>query len=155
VPDRFVEGKDGIWRRVDSYTLYGVTAPNPSCNDEVCTCYISRHQSQTISPQSCPPTRPISPVSPLNGTALNPRPVDIQLPPGWQTVPKATNSRTTMILAVSLALSLFICFLIIICLFWRKGLLNKKKRSQDVEAKRRRPNDRENNTSEEHRAHRS
>jgi len=101
-------------------------------------------------PQSCPPTRPISSAPPLNGTALNPQPVDIQLPPGWQTAPKTTNSRTTMILAVSLALSLFICFLIIVCLFWRKGLLNKKKMSQDVEAKRRTPNDLENNTSEEH-----
>jgi hypothetical protein len=40
-----------------------------------------------------------------------------------------------MILAVSLALSLFICFLIVICLFWRKGLLTGKRKSSDVEAK--------------------
>lgn len=59
----------------------------------------------------------------------------IQLPPGWNPSPPSPKSRTTMILAVSLALSLFICILIVICLFWRKGLFSKKQR-QDLEAKR-------------------
>lgn len=73
-------------------------------------------------------------------------PVDIQLPPGWRPAPPSAN-RTTMILAVSLALSLFIGFLILVCLFWRKGLFNKRK-SQDIEAEDRH----ENLTAAEHRA---
>lgn len=36
LPDKFEEGEDGIWRRA-SYTLYGVTSPNNSCNDPVRT----------------------------------------------------------------------------------------------------------------------
>lgn len=30
VPDKFVSGTDGVWRRVPSYTLYGATMPSSS-----------------------------------------------------------------------------------------------------------------------------
>jgi hypothetical protein len=35
LPDKYEQGGDGIWRRVGSYTLYGVTGPNPDCHDAV------------------------------------------------------------------------------------------------------------------------
>ncbi len=70
---------------------------------------------------------------------------DFQLPPGWTPVTKPFQSRTTVILAVTLALSLFICFFILSCLFWRN-----RKKSPDVEAKARRPG-RERLTPEERR----
>jgi hypothetical protein len=54
-----------------------------------------------------------------------------------------------MILSVSLALSLVICFLIVVSLFWRKALLSKKKKARDVEANKR--NRHGNHTTEEHR----
>jgi hypothetical protein len=66
-------------------------------------------------------------------THLNASAYDFQLPPGWKPVPKPFQGRTTVILAVSLALSLFICFFILSCLFWRN-----RKKSPDVEAKARR-----------------
>lgn len=34
VPDKFERGLDGLWVRVP-YTLYGVTTPDPNCNNEV------------------------------------------------------------------------------------------------------------------------
>src|SRR6266511_3843791 len=34
VPDKYEEGADGIWRRVESYTLYGATVPS-NCDGEV------------------------------------------------------------------------------------------------------------------------
>ena len=58
----------------------------------------------------------------------------IQLPPGWNPSPQSPTSRTTTILAVSLALSLLICILIVSCLFWRKGRFSKRQ-GQDLEAK--------------------
>ncbi|RXW19123.1 hypothetical protein EST38_g6730 [Candolleomyces aberdarensis] len=60
-----------------------------------------------------------------------------KLPPGWQ--PKEEmwghESRTTLILAMSLVLAFLICFLIIGCLFWRKSMRRKHKgeQEQDVE----------------------
>lgn len=106
--------------------------------------------------QNCRPTHtmssigdPLRPYLGVNGTDATAPSIDIQLPPGWKPPPKPPQGRTTTILAVSLALSLFICVLIIVCLFWRKSIIDKKKRLADVEAKDRGRGRREDLTSAE------
>lgn len=59
------------------------------------------------------------------------------LPPGWKPTAGTGGSRTTLILALSLVLAFFICFLIIGCLFWRKSK-RRKRRQEDIEMKARR-----------------
>lgn len=47
VPDKYEEGSDGIWRRVESYTLYGATVP-PNCDGEVRKNFVSRLHTRPL-----------------------------------------------------------------------------------------------------------
>jgi len=61
------------------------------------------------------------------------------LPLGWGPTSKTNGSRTTLILALSLVLALFICFFTIGCLFWRKNVIRQRKRDLEAEFKKRLP----------------
>ncbi|TEB38624.1 hypothetical protein FA13DRAFT_1724547 [Coprinellus micaceus] len=106
IADKYEQGEDGVWRRVESYTLYGV----------------------------CPVSAPTSTKTATLDTNYDYIPDT--LPPGWE--PKTEHygheSRTTLILAMSLVLAFVICILIIACLFWRKSL-RRKYRERDLEGK--------------------
>ncbi|KAF8910079.1 hypothetical protein CPB84DRAFT_1351841 [Gymnopilus junonius] len=128
LPDKFSRDSDGVWRRVPSYTLYGSTVSvdcDNSCMQptEVASPADDQIQDGVVNPIS-------------NSTANATSTYDIRnsLPPGWKPVAKPYESRTPLILSVSLVLALFICFFIFGCLFWRTSV-KKKHRSNDVEAK--------------------
>lgn len=145
LPDRFDRDADGMWRRVPSYTLYGSTV-TVDC-DTVCSRSHPVVSLLNLLCQSCmQPTEVPSPTndsiqegivnSMSKNTANATSTYDIRdsLPPGWKPVDKPDESRTPLILSVSLVLALLICFFIVGCLFWR-GSVKKRHRSNDVEAK--------------------
>ncbi|KAG5647683.1 hypothetical protein DXG03_008406 [Asterophora parasitica] len=78
-----------------------------------------------------PPSSPVANPPPTSSTTYN---IHDNLPPGWKVPGSTTKSRTTLILALSLVLAFFICFLIIGCLFWRKNKRRRRKDS-DIEMK--------------------
>ncbi|KDR85670.1 hypothetical protein GALMADRAFT_234673 [Galerina marginata CBS 339.88] len=126
VPDRYSEDPDGIWRRVGSYTLYGSTV---SACEEPCVLQPTNIAS-SVDDQ-------IKVSNNQNSTTPSTTPsYDIRdsLPPGWKPTVKPYESRTPLILAMSLVLAFFICSFIIGCLFWRKNVKRGHKRN-DVEAK--------------------
>ncbi|KXN88886.1 hypothetical protein AN958_06756 [Leucoagaricus sp. SymC.cos] len=117
LPYKFEQGDDGVWRHVDSYTLYG----------------------STICPKTCGET-----TNPVSADEVTTSPnatdnIDLHdtLPAGWFTLTPRNDNRTTLILALSLVLAFFICFFIVGCLFWRKALRRKHKAS-DLEMRARR-----------------
>lgn len=123
LPLKFAEGTDGVWRFDAQYALYGSTLCPNSCQDP--TDVASPDSANSMNSASAP-----------DSTA---DPVDLTdtLPAGW--LPSATRneSRTTLILALSLVLAFFICFFIIGCLFWRKSLRRKYKLEEDLEMRNR------------------
>ncbi|KIM47545.1 hypothetical protein M413DRAFT_22191 [Hebeloma cylindrosporum] len=132
VPDRYDRDTDGVWRRVGSYTLYGSTV-SPACTG------------------ICPPSNQVSSVDDQiqvgdqNATTPSIPSYDLiqdSLPPGWKPTSKPYAGRTTLILAMSLVLAFFICFFIVGCLFFRKGV-RKNRKQRDIEAKARRRRDAE------------
>ncbi|PPQ99946.1 hypothetical protein CVT26_009301 [Gymnopilus dilepis] len=125
LPDQFRPDSNGMWRRVPTYTLFGSTV-TVNCD------------SPTHSPAPSSESVQEGVVkSPANSTSTTST-YDIRdsLPPGWKPSDKPYQSRTPLILSLSLVLALFICFFIVGCLFWRSN--TKKKRSKDIEAKARR-----------------
>ncbi|TFK77474.1 hypothetical protein BDN72DRAFT_830644 [Pluteus cervinus] len=120
--DKYEEGPDGRWRRVDGYTLYGSTVCPPTAT------------IPSIDDQIQVPTDMSTPAPDVSDTAddsiLN------SLPSGWKPPTEDQGNRTTLILTLSLVLAFFICFFIIGCLFWRKT--KRRKREIDVEMKDRR-----------------
>ncbi|KAJ7597425.1 hypothetical protein C8J56DRAFT_851619 [Mycena floridula] len=119
LPPKYEPGVDGIWRKAETYTLYGSTM----CKD-------------------CEPTTAAEGAASATGsasanTASATQTPDIldDLPNGWKTKPR--ENRTTLILALSLVLAFVICFFIIGCLFWRKTV-RKKFKDRDVEKRLRR-----------------
>ncbi|RDB28452.1 hypothetical protein Hypma_015923 [Hypsizygus marmoreus] len=133
VPDKYEIDENGRWRRVDAYTLYGSTVcPN---------CYDPTNSVTSIDDQIQGPAG--SSTSPDTGeTAMADYDIRDTLPPGWKPSTKTQSSRTPLILALSLVLAFFICFLIIGCLFWRKSKRRKRRQDTDIEmrARRRRRN---------------
>jgi hypothetical protein len=135
IPDRFSKEADGVWRRVDSYTLYGSTMP--SCASGTCT-------KPTGVPSSVD-DQIKGPDSPVNVTASTKSTLTLDdLPPGWKPSAKPSGDRTPLILAVSLVLAFFICSTIIGCIFWRKKVKaskdperarKKKRRGEEEESK--------------------
>ncbi|KAF9486485.1 hypothetical protein BDN70DRAFT_870040 [Pholiota conissans] len=128
VPDRYSKQADGVWRRVGSYTLYGSTMP-------ACT-------------SSCSTPTAVSPLddqiqvgdkSDVTTTTSALYDISTDLPPGWN--PVRRESRTALILLISLFLALFIGSFIIGCMLWRKRM-KAKKGSHDIEAEAKRKRDR-------------
>jgi hypothetical protein len=61
------------------------------------------------------------------------------LPAGWK--PSEHATRTSLILAVSLALAVIICFFMTGCVIWRKGRLNGKQVDEEMRLRKRRVRD--------------
>ncbi|KAF9451410.1 hypothetical protein P691DRAFT_796850 [Macrolepiota fuliginosa MF-IS2] len=117
LPYKYEPGKDGVWRRVESYSLYGSTLCS-NCRE---------------------PTHAVSADEISTGPSPSPTTTDLtdlhdSLPAGWASPPSRNENRTTLILALSLVLAFFICFFIIGCLFWRKNV-RRKHNNSDVEMK--------------------
>ncbi|PPQ77017.1 hypothetical protein CVT25_014834 [Psilocybe cyanescens] len=125
VPVRYHHDADGVWRRVDSYTLYGstVSACSGTCRQPTNAVSAVDDQIQ-VSSNKTDTTTTLNQLDDIRDS----------LPPGWKPTPKVNESRTPLILAVSLVLAFLICSFIIGCLFWRKTV-KKNHRSHDVEAK--------------------
>lgn len=136
IPVKFVQGDDGLWRRAESYTLYGSTfcvgvsyrIPDP-------------HATPSFS-KTCPP--PTQAASSCDDMSYHHNPVvtdDIRdsLPLGWKPVPTANESRPTptFILVLSLVLAFIICVFIIGCVFWRKSIIKRRRRDLEAEFKKR------------------
>ncbi|TFK26787.1 hypothetical protein FA15DRAFT_702538 [Coprinopsis marcescibilis] len=111
LPHKYEQGEDGVWRKTD-YLLYGY------CTN--CGSLLDGQLSQNN----------VSMPNNANSTTNQPD----HLPPGWSPVQRPHPSHTTLILAMSLVLAFFICFLIIGCLFWRKTIRRKFK-ERDLEKK--------------------
>ncbi|KAG6849975.1 hypothetical protein H0H93_002977 [Arthromyces matolae] len=121
VPDKFEQGDNGRWRRVETYTLYGSTVC-VACDGAATTSVAA------IDDEIQNPSVPISTTSTSTAT------YSISLPPGWKPPGDSTSGRTTLILALSLVLAFVICFFIVGCVFWRKAQ-RRKRGLNDVEMK--------------------
>ncbi|KIK99486.1 hypothetical protein PAXRUDRAFT_132007 [Paxillus rubicundulus Ve08.2h10] len=118
IADKYVQGPDNSWRRTDEWTLYGSTccsSTNVPSVDDV--------QAQpSFSSQTTMPT-------------VTPTPVELDasvLPAGWK-APTSTSSNTesTIILALAIAIAGSICIFMVGCIIWRK----RKKSNKDIERK--------------------
>ncbi|KAF4612422.1 hypothetical protein D9613_004196 [Agrocybe pediades] len=129
VPDRFSQGPDGVWRRVGSYTLYGSTVS--ACVGQSCRTPTNAVSNVDVDVDDQIQVGSNQIVS--NGSSP---PYDFRdtLPPGWKPTSKPYESKTPLILAMSLVLACIICFFIFGCLFWRRTM-RKHYKSHDVEAK--------------------
>lgn len=125
VPDKFEVDDNGRWRRVESYSLYGSTICL-TCLDSSTTVPSVDDQIQAPPVSSPTPTPTPSPTASFN--------IHDNLPAGWKAPTGNGGSRTTLILALSMVLAFFICFLIIGCLFWRKSA-RRRRRQDDIEMK--------------------
>ncbi|KAF8079007.1 hypothetical protein FPV67DRAFT_1467132 [Lyophyllum atratum] len=130
VPAKFVMDDNGVWRRVESYTLYGSTVCL-TCQDA--TTSVASVDDQIQGPASSSIPKSTASSSPSYN-------IHDELPPGWKPPVATGGDRTTLILALSLVLAFFICFLIIGCLFWRKSRRRKRKQNdvEDMKGRRRR-----------------
>ena len=134
IPVKFVQGDDGLWRRTESYTLYGSTF----CVGVSC-CTPDLHTIPSFS-KTCP--SPTQEASPSDDPEEYPSPMptaDIRdsLPLGWKPAPTVNESRPTLILVLSLVLAFIICVFIIGCVFWRKSIIKRRKRDLEAEFKKR------------------
>ncbi|KAJ7082537.1 hypothetical protein C8R43DRAFT_1142810 [Mycena crocata] len=92
VPPQYSPGNDGVWRRIDSYTLVGSTV----CD----TC--------TIDPTS-------------TTIAISEDEFRASIPTGWVRETVSSPGRTAVTVALSLSLAVVIVILILRCHFWRKS----------------------------------
>lgn len=106
-----------MWRHVESYSLYG----------------------STICPNTCKEPTNVPTSDEVSTSANTTSDIDLHdtLPVGWTAEITRDDSRTTLILVLSLVLAFFICFFIIGCLLWRKTVKRRHK-ADDVEMKARR-----------------
>ena len=137
IPVKFVRGDDGLWRRAESYTLYGSTF----CVESVGVSYHipDPHATPSFS-KTCPPPTQVASSSNDPSYRNSPTPTDDirdSLPLGWNPVPTADESRPTLILALSLVLAFIICVFIIGCVFWRKSIIKRRRRDLEAEFKKR------------------
>ncbi|THH20510.1 hypothetical protein EW146_g864 [Bondarzewia mesenterica] len=130
VPDKYVKGSDGLWRKTSDWTLYGSTICTPPCSTAVET------GAPGVNDQLNPTTNQTTSSSQSTATSM----IDTfdldTLPTGWK--PSGTEERdlTTVILPLSLILACFIIGLIVSCVFWRRR--RKRQLPKDVEKKLRR-----------------
>ncbi|TRM66121.1 hypothetical protein BD626DRAFT_486789 [Schizophyllum amplum] len=120
IPDKYEEGEDGVWRKVD-YSLHG----GPSCTTSTESYVDDETQLSTSTTLTS------------DGMSESSTHLLDTLPNGWKPTKSQSSSRTTLILALSIALAILICVFMISCIFWRKG--NRRKvRKADMEMKLRR-----------------
>jgi hypothetical protein len=137
IPDKYEQGLDGHWHKVATYTLYGST---------ICsvTLHLFMHTltTKSVKKQNCKPTSTSSTSETIPSPTQSPDILD-SLPSGWKPTTGDHKTRTAVILAMSLALAIFICFLISSCVFWRKSQRwpSKMKDEEMVLRRRRRPPD--------------
>ena len=132
---KFVQGDDGLWRRAESYSLYGSTFPCSGVSYR-----IPGPRSTSSFSKACPtPTQVASSSDVLSDYPKSTPTDDIRnsLPLGWKPIPTPTESRPTLILVLSLVLAFLICVFIIGCVFWRKSIIKRRKRDLEAEFKRR------------------
>lgn len=136
IPVKFAQGDDGLWRRVDSYSLYGSTfsvcegvsyrTPNPHAAPSFSkSCLSSTQVASSSDDRSDDPS--LAPVDDIRNS----------LPLGWSPTPTPSESRPTLILVLALVLAFLICFFIIGCVFWRKNIIKRRKKDLEAEFKKR------------------
>lgn len=125
IPDRYDRGSDGMWRRVDKYTLYGSTVC-PNCDQIPSGITAVDDEIQGVSSSAVGTSSSSSPSPSYD--------IRNSLPPGWKQPSNSSASRTTLILVLSLVLAFVICFVIISLVFWRKSK-HRKHGQGDVEKK--------------------
>ncbi|KAA1467808.1 hypothetical protein DENSPDRAFT_832954 [Dentipellis sp. KUC8613] len=124
VADKYMQGNDGLWHKMDEWSLYGSTVcsgpcPTPSgplpsdVDDEAAA-------SDTNSPI------PSSSATPFNLDSL---------PSGWKPSDSSERDLTAVILTLSLVLAVLIIGLMASLVFWRR---KRKRRRLDLEKKLRR-----------------
>ncbi|KAL4246969.1 hypothetical protein ABKN59_008494 [Abortiporus biennis] len=111
IPDKYVEGPDGRWRKSTTWSLYGSSyCPDSHCSDPVAETAVPVVDDQIA------PTQ-ISSVATDNQSDSN---MESTLPPGWKVRSKDDHILTSIILTMSLILALLICFFMVGCIIWRK-----------------------------------
>ncbi|KAL1757338.1 hypothetical protein FB107DRAFT_260043 [Schizophyllum commune] len=131
IPDKYEEGEDGVWRKVD-YSLHG----GGSCTSATST-YLDDDTKFSVSPTSSSTASATSSAASSADMAEASTHLLETLPNGWKPTARASSSRTTLILALSLALAICVCVFMIGCIFWRRGS-RRKGREKDMEMKLRR-----------------
>ena len=136
IPAKFVQGDDGLWRRVDSYTLYGSTF---SVCESVSYRIPDPHTTPSFS-KSFPSSTQVASSSDDRSDDPSLTPADDirnSLPLGWSPTPTPSQSRPNLILVLSLVLAFLICFFIIGCVFWRRSIIKRRKKDLEAESKKR------------------
>ena len=134
LPYKFEPDDDGIWKYVDSYSLYGSTICLVSCF----FFRLSLYSSQPCK-NSCEQPTSVTTADEVSTSPITTDSIDLHdsMPVGWTTEITHDDNRTTLILVLSLVLAFFICFFMIGCLLWRKTVKRRRKVG-DVEMKARR-----------------
>ena len=135
IPVKFVQGDDGLWRRDESYSLYGSTF---SC-EGVSYLIPDPHTTPSFS-KFCTSSTQAASSSDDRSDDPTPTPDDDirnSLPLGWSPTPTPNESRPTLILVLSLVLAFFICVFIIGCVFWRRSVTKRRKKDLEAELKKR------------------
>lgn len=136
IPAKFVQGDDGLWRRVDSYTLYGSTF---SVCESVSYRIPDPHTTPSFS-KSFPSSTQVASSSDDRSDDPSLTPADDirnSLPLGWSPTPTPSQSHPNLILVLSLVLAFLICFFIIGCVFWRRSIIKRRKKDLEAESKKR------------------
>ncbi|KAI0066498.1 hypothetical protein BV25DRAFT_1390753 [Artomyces pyxidatus] len=121
LPDKYVQGSDGLWRKTTEWSLYGSTDCSGSCSPTATS--LPSDVNDQASPSSPPNSMTSSPTASLDDFDVS------LLPTGWKVQSATSRDLTIVILVLSMALAGIILFMMVTCVAWRK----KKGRTKDVE----------------------
>ena len=129
--DRYVQGTDGLWKKTETWALYGSTVSvilrliRRDTLNTLFQCYSTSTSSTSPVPSSSQSSNPTFSASLVEfDTSV--------LPAGWDGgASHSSNVGSTTILALATALAGSICVFIIGCVIWRR----RKKKARDIERK--------------------
>lgn len=137
--DRFEQGPDGQWRRVDEYTIYGSTVCNVRSPLALLSMLLAQLYMQNCSPTPATKVSSSSPTSSVEAsgavytsaaatTTASTDQFDVATPNGWSTPKPVDTWRFKLVLSISIVLSFLICMVMIGIMFWRR---RKKQRAYE------------------------
>ncbi|KAI0315664.1 hypothetical protein OF83DRAFT_1293203 [Amylostereum chailletii] len=127
LPDQYIQGSDGLWRKTDDWSLYGAAA----CSVTPSSVISNDINDQVSNPN--PTSMAVDPDATSSSTSL--QEFDLSsLPQGWQPHDPISEGVIIAILLLSLALAIFIVFFMVSCVIWRrKRRARRKDKDKDVE----------------------
>ncbi|KAJ3778270.1 hypothetical protein FB446DRAFT_714290 [Lentinula raphanica] len=128
LPDRYVRGSDGLWRKAD-WSLYGSSMCVNCSPSTSSTIMPTADADDTVDTGVATATIITSTPTAAAPSTTSSDDIMDSLPPGWK--PLNDSDHTAEILTISLSLAFFICLVMILCVIWRRG----KKRQKDPEGR--------------------